>query len=436
MGSFSTLFSVLLALSVFVKTVQGHGCVVDPRCRATLRTNSITVPDLNLPDIPSDDCPHCLNGGGKGAVILAAKNKWTPWEPLNDKLPFRHDTGLCGDPVADSVPRAHEVGGRFGPPKSLPFVATYKSGSVIEMTADITTNHNGFFEFIICDVTKCGGDIRESCFKKGHCHLLKRVKTPECESQKSRECGPVDPAYPGRWYVPCRKGGHVGEHFMGGKHMRYQLPAGFNSDHAVLQWYWATANSCNPPGFIEYFERYPMPGWGKCGGDGGAIGGRNPTLSKCGGSTFPEEFWMCADVQVTKSGKADLRAMIPKKFVAPTPTARPSQRPVNAAPSFAPGTPPQVAAEQVKPEPVSGVVAADDCEKKIEFRTEEETKPDPPTATCAKSWKQCGGLFFKGPTECCDKRFQCVQVVKYFAQCKAPRRSGPQKARNMGGWKK
>eukprot|EP00171_Calliarthron_tuberculosum_P008284 IDg8284t1 len=327
----TNFFKILLALSAVVAIVDGHGSVVKPRCRGTLTTNSLPLPNLNLPDMPADNCAHCLNGGGKGAVILAANNNWTPWEPLNTKQPFRLDSGLCGDAIRDAAPRAHEVGGKYGPPKSMPFVANYKAGGVIEITADLTTNHNGYFDFFICDVTKCGGDISEACFKKGHCHMLMRAKTPVCESQKSRECGPIDPKYPGRWYVPCRKGGHVGNHFMGGEYMRYQLPAGFKSDHAVLQWYWATANSCNPPGFKEYFERFPMPGWGQCPGDGGALGGRNPSIEPCGGKAFPEEFWMCADVQVTASGapskkkdlitrKGEAMAASPKpKPAAPTP---------------------------------------------------------------------------------------------------------------------
>eukprot|EP00171_Calliarthron_tuberculosum_P013439 IDg13439t1 len=440
---------MLLAFFSMSSQADAHGCMVYPRYRATLNTNSVTVPDLHLPDMPADHCPHCLNGGGKGAVMLAAKNNWTPWEPLNSKMPFRHDSGLCGDPIADAAPRPHEVGGRYGPPKSMPIVATYRSGSIIEMTADIKTNHNGFFDFFICDAKKCGGDISEACFKNGHCHQLMRVKTSACESQKSRECGPIDPAYPGRWYVPCRKGGHVGEHFMGGKYMRYKLPAGFKSSHAVLQWYWATANSCNPPGFKEYFDKYPMPGWGRCPGDGGALGGRNPTLSKCGGSTFPEEFWMCADVSVTSSGDsiAKRRPKI-KKLPIRAPTAahkkrerrrrtsikrmqrRPNNemRPRKTAASARDSPKMATPNRRTRPvahssKPVSGVKASRDCTQKLEFRDDDETIPDVPTAKCASKWKQCGGSFFKGANECCDRRFECIALNKYYAQCKAPRRS-------------
>lgn len=155
--------------------------------------SSVYVPKLNLQDVHGDDCVGCFNGGGKGAVMQAGNNNWTSWVPLNMNKKFRRDTGLCGDKAKDPTPRNHEVGGRSGPSRSLPYVRTYKSGSVIEMTADIRTNHNGFFEFFICDATKCGGDISEDCFRNGHCHQLLREKTPKCESQLSPKCGPRRP---------------------------------------------------------------------------------------------------------------------------------------------------------------------------------------------------------------------------------------------------
>jgi len=257
---------------------------------------------MKVPGMPSEDCPHCLNAGGKGAVMKANKGMWVPYEPTNLKKPFRHDAGLCGDPIAQKGPHDHEIGGAWGFPKS-PITATYKTGSVVEFIVDLTTNHQGYFEYFLCDATKCGGDISVECFKKGHCHQLMREKTPHCESSQSMECAPVDPAYPGRWYIGCRKGGHVGEDFVGGRSMRYHLPKGFSTKHAVLQWYWVTANSCNPPGFLDFFENHPMDKWGKCGGDGGTIGGRNTGTAECGGKISPEEFWNCADIEINDSGK-------------------------------------------------------------------------------------------------------------------------------------
>ena len=341
---------------------------------------------MQIPGLDDDFCPHCLNGGGKGSVSLAAKGEWTLYEPLNANVPFRHDAGLCGDPISDSAPREHENGGRFGPPKNYPTVAQFSEGEIIDITCDITTNHQGFFQFFICDASKCGGDITESCFKDGYCHELLRVPDEECESQNSRECGPIDPTYPGRFYVPCRKGPHVGEHFIGGQFMRYQLPEGFSTDHAVIQWYWATANSCNPPGYLDYFNRFPMPGWGSCPGDGGAKGGRNPTFPECGGSLFPEEFWTCADVSV---GSPKQNPSVPSVSVptsTPTPTSAPTQN------------------NNEDDEADDGQDGDDDDKEKSEN-------------DCIIKWQQCGGLYHKNSTECCDSDYECRPVNQYYSQC-------------------
>lgn len=412
---------LLLSIATLHRLIDAHGCMVDPRFRGTLYSNSISVPKC-VSDLPSDDCPHCLNGGGKGAVALMAKGNWRPYEPLDPKKPFRHDAGLCGDAIADSEPRDHEKGGRFGPPKSMPYSAVYKAGQVVEFVSDVTTNHNGFFEFFVCDVSKCGGDVTEKCFTGGHCKQMYRVKTDACESQQSKECAPIDPKYPGRWYIPCRKGGHVGEHFMGGKYMRYQLPKGFQCEDCVLQWYWNTANSCNPPGFKEYFEAYPMPGWGSCPGDGGALGGRNPTLSQCGGKEFPEEFWSCADVRITGS-------RVPPPAKMPQCGARTQLTGSNDDDDNDDDDEQEMAQTKVveqKPvemkkavsndgmqasKPVSGAQVASDCVLNI---SNDDVDPN---AKCAGTWKQCGGKGFQGPTDCCSPEFSCVQVNEYYAQC-------------------
>lgn len=304
------LLAAILFAAAMVPTTDAHAAWTSPRCRGTYNTNALKLPDMGVKGVPKDDCPHCLNGGGKGSVMAAAKNNWVPWEPMDKTKPFRHDSGLCGDPEKNPSPRAHEKAGTFGPPKGMPYAATYKAGQEVGFQIDVHTHHNGFFEFFICNVDKCGGDISEKCFKGGHCRQLMRAEVPECESKKSMHCSPIDPDYPGRWIMPCRVGAHVGEHFMGGagadkgKYMKYKLPEGFACQNCVMQWYWASANSCNPPGFKEYFDKYPMEAWGECPGDGGAKGARNPNLATCGGPTFPEEFWNCADVRVNANGAA------------------------------------------------------------------------------------------------------------------------------------
>ncbi len=382
----------------------------------------------HLKNVPPNNCPHCANGGGKGAVMKAAKGKWLPYEPLNPRIPFRTDHGVCGDAKMAPLPHDHELGGKYGFPKS-PIVAHYKPGQVVEFVVDVTTNHNGWFEFFICDAVKCGGDVSEACFKKGHCHAMIREKTPVCESGLSKECAPVDEKYPGRWYLPCRKKGF--EHFMGGPYMRYKLPSGFESKHAVIQFYWVTANSCNPPGHLDYFKRYPMKAWGMCIGDGGARGGRNPALAECGAGGFPEEFWGCADVSVGAGGRAPGVAspMSPPpppprspQRLAPSPSLSPLPQPLNQAiEPVAPTAPmkPLAPVVQSTPEPMAMNMPQVTSEPVMAEREPEAQAKK--MRKCQINWRQCDGQYYKGPRGCCNRKFYCHRVNKYYSQCRRRR---------------
>ncbi|CDF37082.1 unnamed protein product [Chondrus crispus] len=194
------------------------------------------------------------------------------------------------------------------PYDTVPIVSHYKTGGLVDFSVELDTNHNGYFDFFVCNLDKCGSDISGKCFTEGHCQKLLRVKHKDCEDPSvdtNYECGPIDPVYPGRWYVPCRNTGHVGVHIVGGASgtMRYQLPAGLSCEHCVIQWYWATANSCAPRGFLDYFETFNNPFGTTCESDGGGKGAHRKGMSECGGDSAPEEFWNCSDVQITPDGK-------------------------------------------------------------------------------------------------------------------------------------
>lgn len=179
----------------------------------------------------------------------------------------------------------------------------------MDFVAEIDTNHNGYFEYFLCDLDSCGeSDIHGKCFKNGHCYKLDRVPHPDCQDPNQNthyECGPIDDKYPGRWYLPCRNTGHVGVHIVGGPSgtMRYRLPKGVKCKHCVIQWYWATANSCAPRGLLEYMARLGNPFGTTCESDGGGRGTFRHGMTQCGGEAVPEEFWSCADVQISDDGK-------------------------------------------------------------------------------------------------------------------------------------
>ena len=197
------------------------------------------------------------------------------------------DHGACGDP-ASARPGDHAAGGRFF--HGGVSVATYTAGGTVDFSVAITAAHGGYMEWWVCDLDACGQeDINDACFAvPGACVRLEREPLASCESGTDTRCGPVHAAYPSRWYFPCgTSGGGTGTPLRYGGpdgRMRYRLPAGFACDRCVVQWYWATANSCVPKGAETYGA------WAGCS----AGGGRG---APCG-AAWPEEFWTCADVVI------------------------------------------------------------------------------------------------------------------------------------------
>ncbi|CAN8069375.1 unnamed protein product [Agarophyton chilense] len=306
----SSPFFVLVSVLSFLAVAYGHGMMCTPRQRGAYHTTKcnpdVDPPGMDMNSMVTDYCPHCLNGGGKAAVSSNLPPEgWTVYEPTKNFFGTAARTGLCGDAKGD---KAHMLGGEFMPYSEIPMVSKWRKGQQVDFVAEIDTNHNGYFEFFICNLDACGKpDIDASCFVNNHCVKLDRVPHPSCEKPSDgtiHDCGPIDAAYPGRWYVPCRNTAHVGVHIVGGESgtMRYQLPAELECKHCVVQWYWATANSCAPRGFKDYFVNYNFPFGTTCDSDGGARGTYSETMQECGGSAVPEEFWSCADVQVTADG--------------------------------------------------------------------------------------------------------------------------------------
>lgn len=295
--------AVLAACVLLASSVDAHGFMSIPRQRGAYKNEKVQ-PDSDVPENPVQDyCAHCLNGGGKAAVMAASANDWQEYAPLTA---FRQTAGLCGDAFGSNE---HMIGGEFFPYPTVPIVEQYDSGSVVNFEVEIDTNHNGYFEFYLCDLDACGAtDIDGSCFENNHCQILERVENAECEAGGEAlhtQCGPKDAEYPGRWYVPCRATEHVGVHIVGGSngYMQYQLPD-IECKHCVIQWYWATANSCAPGDFLDYFKTYNNPFGETCPSDGGGGGAHRDDMEACGGGSFPEEFWTCADVQISAPGSS------------------------------------------------------------------------------------------------------------------------------------
>lgn len=324
------MFLIPLLMSMLLlhlcSMADAHGLMCEPRQRGAYISDKCGS-DLPNPANPvTDYCAHCLNGGTVATVKAhLPPGGWTLYEPTKNFAASGDRAGLCGDAAGHNE---HMLGGDFMPPEygNVPMVKHWKKGSHVDFLAEIDTNHNGYFEFFLCDLDACkSDDISPRCFKGNHCTKLQRVPHPDCEQPSSNthyECGPIDDVYPGRWYLPCRNTGHVGVHLVGGPSgtMRYALPKDVQCDHCVVQWYWATANSCAPRGLLKYMARHNNPFGTTCESDGGGRGTYRAGMAECGGEAVPEEFWSCADVQISGMGTAPgAPKRIPRLVATPPP---------------------------------------------------------------------------------------------------------------------
>ncbi|PSN34726.1 hypothetical protein C0J52_20990 [Blattella germanica] len=141
--SIAVLFLVMVALS------HQHGMVMDPINRSSMWKKGYPVP----PNY-DDDGNYC------GEVMQ-------DWEHNNFKC------GLCGDPYSEKIPRPNENTGHYG--KGI-IVATYKSGSSIKATVELTANHWGRFYFHICPLASKTALETEECFQAHPVYLTSGEK--------------------------------------------------------------------------------------------------------------------------------------------------------------------------------------------------------------------------------------------------------------------
>lgn len=297
---------VMITIIVYIVQSSPTTChvqVVDPlprgQLRGTKRAPSIKAIDRLAPTdsyafFPAGD-KNARRGSGKRSQERAVKN-WSNFEPT--KRGFQWRAGICSDEKS-SWKQDHKRGGKYY--NNGMISKSYIAGSIIDIKLSMNENHNGYFEFHICNVEKCGGEISEQCFYNGACRKLERAWNVLCDEQKNRLCGPIDRSNKGRWYVPCAVNADKGarlDNYGFRNEVRYKLPDGFTCAHCVLHFYYTSANNCNPPGVVQYFKGPDKPSWGTCKGQAGAVG-QLAESSDCGGRTFPEEYYSCSDIRIT-----------------------------------------------------------------------------------------------------------------------------------------
>eukprot|EP00904_Undaria_pinnatifida_P011980 jgi/Undpi1/7912/HiC_scaffold_24.g10384.m1 len=470
------LGGVLVGLMSYLpQQAEGHAYLMSPVSRNFWATDAFQ--DSSYPDI--NYCPHCFQSRGPAAVRARAEAETDPtelamygdgawphysayernelasngnyYEP--DAIAVRH--GICGDPEQT----AQEGSNLFGQNNAnYPILETYAEGSVMEVKVVVSTYHWGHLEFFICnadDMSDPDGVVTQGCFNM---HPLDRASDDDTASR-------IDPNHVGRYFLdPACRASETDQSMPDGAFSgdvvtaRYQLPDGLTCSRCIVQMVYYTGNSCRHPGYDEF---NPSSWDSECAPN--TADWINTGVGMCGdGDAYPEEFWNCADIEITSDGNATPIAPSPSSTepepTAPPETEEPAASPTveptyvseTDAPAASPTAEPTLGAETDEPvtTPTNAPTIAPDAEASTTYETyapmpiqvaEPMSEPSTVTtmtlapATFAPSvaaplpdgecedpvgaFAQCDGEDYDGPT-CCRPGYECTAVVDCYSECR------------------
>eukprot|EP00904_Undaria_pinnatifida_P011979 jgi/Undpi1/7911/HiC_scaffold_24.g10383.m1 len=356
---------------------EGHAYLMSPVSRNFWATDAFQ--DSSYPDI--NYCPHCFQSRGPAAVRARAEENTDPTELASkttpgyrnelasngnyyepDAIAVRH--GICGDPEQT----AQEGSNLFGQENAnYPILETYAEGSVMEVKVVVSTYHWGHLEFFICnadDMTDPDGVVTQGCFNM---HPLDRATDDGTASR-------IDPNHVGRYYLdPSCRASETDQSMPEGAFSgdvvtaRYQLPDGLTCTRCIVQMVYYTGNSCTHPGYDEFNPS----SWGsECApttSDWIALG-----VGMCGdGDFYPEEYWNCADIEITSDGNSTRMSPSSTSSTESEPTSTPETEEPAAAPTVEPT--PVLATEEPAAAPSVEPTLAPDTEEPASGSTDEPT---------------------------------------------------------------
>jgi len=263
--------------------VDAHGYLKSPKSRNYYAGTDGKWYGGTASDPARENCPHCLNRGGTD--------------------------GVCGISSTANYEQPPNAMGGLMPPVVQ---ACYSPGSVVEFESVLTAHHKGHFEFRACPVSS--GEVpTQECFDS---NLLTFVEDPLYGAVP-------DPNHPERAYIP-----NAGVSPWTYKH-RYQLPSNLEGELVIIQWYYLTANSCNPEGYGDY-------NFAPLGISGNSLAQCGYPLPSNGVPGVPEQFWNCAEVKIsTDCGTTPFPTKQPSVPVTTSPVAVSTPRPtISNAPTF------------------------------------------------------------------------------------------------------
>lgn len=199
-------------------TSRQHGRLMDPPARSSAWRYGF--------DTPVDYDDNQLYCGGIQVQ----------WSVNNGKC------GICGD--AYDGKREHEYpGGKFTKP--LRITGNYASGSILDVTIELTTTHLGYFTFRLCPETSESREVTQECLDNHVLMILNRTSEMD------------------KFYIHMEKSSSIYT-------LPLRLPPQVTCSRCVLQWTYTTGNT-----------------WGSCANGVSATG--------CG----PQEtFRGCADILI------------------------------------------------------------------------------------------------------------------------------------------
>jgi len=295
---------LLWSFSSLLRPAAGHGYCSSPRSHNYLKHLA-----------GNESCPHCHNGGSpdvvQNAQFQSSGDAVWPWPPQDedDSLPKEKDRrGVCGGLSGSGL---YE---QFGEIVEENF---YNEGQLLDVDIIITAHHKGHVEVRLCEVLAWDEDdctgitpdntLTQECLNE---HVLLRTdsgvagvdtyeklefpSTGSCPNNGDQlETDPFgfDDCFPERYHLGNRRDTPKDTEMKGNQwrlQYKVKLPDGVTCSHCVVQWYYLTGNSCDPPGYRESIR------------DITDLNGNQP----CGETeeNYPEEFWNCASVAIAPQG--------------------------------------------------------------------------------------------------------------------------------------
>ncbi|CAM9584467.1 unnamed protein product, partial [Ectocarpus sp. 8 AP-2014] len=235
--------------------------------------------------------PDVLKEYGNGEWPLKWASKAENGNVLEpNEIAKRH--GVCGDPNV----AASESDNWYGTATAnWSVLETVQQAQVLEITMGMHIFHYGHVEFFICNTDEAldpDGIPTQECFNE----------YPLTRAADDGDTSPIDPQYPGRYYVDpeCRAAETDQSKPYGAMEdayvitARYQLPSDLLCDHCLLQMVYYTGNDCKHEGYDEF---NPTTWPSDCASDKESW--IKTDLPSCGDSgAYPEEFWSCADLHI------------------------------------------------------------------------------------------------------------------------------------------